>query len=110
MSRIGNMDRRVILQSPNQARDAMGQMVLTWTDVATVWAEQVSMTSREKIAAAGTVAERMSKFRIRFRTDVTERWRLVEGSTGYDITSAQPYGSRKDRLELLCMEGQKDGR
>jgi SPP1 family predicted phage head-tail adaptor len=88
----------------------MGQAALTWTDVATVWAEKVPMSAREIVAAQGTVAERTTKFRIRFRSDVTERWRLVWNALGHDIIGVQPFGARKDRLELVCLEGIKDGR
>jgi len=110
MNRIGALDQRVTLQSRSVVVDAVGQETITWTDVATVWAEVEQLRGRELFAAAGTVYENTTRVRIRHRTDVLATWRVVHGSVKMDITAVIDVGGRKDITELMCLEGVKDGR
>ncbi len=103
------MDDRVTLQRRVVVTDAMGQDAITWTDVATVWADVEGLRSREFFAAAQTQQEQTVKVRMRYRADVVQGWRLVWGGKGHDIVSVVPVG-RKEALEILALQGVKDGR
>lgn len=110
MYQAGKMDQRVTLQSRSVTKDAMGQDVITWVDVATVWAQRINQRSAEAFQAAQMGDDDVVELHIRHRADVLTTWRLEWDSVGYDITSATPYGGRKDRTRLLCRKGVKDGR
>ena len=106
----GKFDQRVTLQSRSTVTDAVGQDTITWVDVATVSAQRINQRSAEAFAAAQMGDDDVVELHIRHRADVLTTWRLQWGGVGYDITSATPFGGRKDRTRLLCRRGVKDGR
>ena len=109
--RIGKFDQRVTLFSRGPATlDAAGQDDITWVEVATVWAQRITQRSAEALAAAQISDDVVVELHIRYRADVRTTWRLEWAGQGYDITSVEPFGGRKDRTRLLCRRGVKDGR
>ena len=102
-------DDRVTLQTRSVVKDALGQDTITWIDLATVWAQCQVLRGREFFAAAQVQQEHTVKVRIRFRADVSTLTRLVWQGRAHDITGVVPVG-RKDMLELMCLQGVKDGR
>ena len=48
----GRLDRRITLQALTWAEDEFGQVIETWTDFATVWAEVQPMAGLERVQAA----------------------------------------------------------
>ncbi len=105
----GNLDQRITLQARAAGQDAVGQSHATWLDVATVWAQVHAVRGREFFAAAQTQQEQTVKVRIRYRPGVTTDMRLVWDGRPHDITGVIPVG-RKDMLEIMCLQGVKDGR
>lgn len=109
--RSGKFDQRVTLFSRGTPTlDAAGQDTITWVDEGTVWAQRVTLRSAEAVAAAQISDDVVVELHIRHRADVRTTWRLVWNDQAYDITSVEPFGSRKDRTRLLCRLGVKDGR
>lgn len=106
---IGKLDQRITLQSRSVAADAAGQDTITWTDVATVWAQVQAVRGREFFAAAQVQQEQTLKVRIRYRADVLPTWRLVWQGRNHDITGVISVG-RKEMTEIMCLQGVKDGR
>ena len=109
MSQAGRLNQTVTLQSRTTVQDAAGHDTITWTDIATVRAEVRALSAREFFAAAQTQMEQTIKVRIRYRSDVDMTCRLVWQGRNHDITGVIPIG-RNDVLELLCLQGVKDGR
>jgi SPP1 family predicted phage head-tail adaptor len=107
--RVGRLDQRVTLFS-RTGDDAAGQVAIAWVEVATVWAQRITQRSAEAFAAAQMSDDNLVELHIRWRADVSTTWRLQWNGAAYDITSAEPYGGRQDRLRLLCRKGVKDGR
>lgn len=107
--RAGQLDQRVTLQSRSVTTDAMGQETITWLDIATVWAQCQAVRGREFFAAAQVQQEQTIKVRIRYRADVSMLTRLVWQGRAHDITGVVPVG-RKEMLEIMCLQGVKDGR
>jgi SPP1 family predicted phage head-tail adaptor len=105
----GKLDQRVTLQRRTTVLDAVGHDTITWVDIATVWAEVQAVRGREFFAAAETQQEQTVKVRIRYRADVDMTCRLVWQGRNHDITGVIPVG-RRDVLELMCLQGVKDGR
>ncbi len=54
---IGVLDKRITIQQASITRDAIGGPVVTWMDVATVWAHVHPLAGRELINAQSVYAE-----------------------------------------------------
>ena len=106
---IGDLDQRVTLQARSVVTDGFGQDTITWVDIAIVWAQCQAVRGREFFAAAQVQQEQTIKVRIRYRADVSTLTRLVWQGRAHDITGVVPVG-RKEMLELMCLQGVKDGR
>ena len=107
--KAADLDQRITLQARSVVTDSVGQDAITWVDVATVWAQCQAVRGREFFAAAQVQQETTVKVRIRWRAGVTPLMRLVWQGRAHDITGVVPVG-RKDMLEIMCVEGVKDGR
>ena len=105
----GQLDRRIALQARAAGVDARGQPSGAWATAATVWAQPMPKAGREYFAAGQLQTEGAMAWRIRYRTDVTATMRVLEGSTPYDITAVVPSFNR-EWLDLMCLQGVKDGR
>ncbi|MFD1675410.1 phage head closure protein [Alicyclobacillus fodiniaquatilis] len=102
MTRIGDLRRRVTLQSQQQTRDEDGMVNIAWVDVATVWASIVSVSGKEYFSAAAVNAETDKKVTIRYRSDVDSSWRvMVDGQVNEVIDPLDEDGTRRF-LTLMC--------
>ena len=93
---IGRMDRRIdIEQDTATSADSYGQVVPSWGVLDTVWARVTlggdrARAGSERHEGNQDHAQRTAEFRIRYRTDVTEKMRIrYPASSGdiYDIES-----------------------
>ena len=89
MSNPGRLDRRITIQQNTPTRDSVGQSIDSWADLATVWAEVVPVSGSESFQAKQVGAEAVAKFRIRYRSDVLRKMRVVYDSDNYDIADIQ---------------------
>lgn len=86
MTPAGRLKHRVTLQSKGTpTRDAMGGEVITWTDVATVWAEVRALSGRALIAAQQAQNEVTTAITMRMRSDIQPDWRILHGTDIYTI-------------------------
>ncbi len=104
---IGRFNRRVIIQTRDlNAVDSYGQLVEDWQLVAQVWAEFVFLSGvragLEAVRGGQLAARPPATWRVRYRTDLSEGMRLVDGLVIYDIKSVLPDHRRKDVTDLLC--------
>ena len=102
--RIGALDRRIIIQGKTSVPDDHGEMIETWSDLATVWARRLPLRESESFAARQTGAVIECKYRIRFRRNISPLNRLMDTSDGnrvYDIHGVSPIG-RNEGLDLLA--------
>lgn len=98
----GKLDRVVTIQQYTPSRDAAGGEIKSWADVATVRAEKRDLSGRELVQAnREDLSETFTTWIIRYRSDVTPKMRLVDGTTNYDILNLSEIG-RKWGLELQC--------
>ena len=105
----GKLDQRVTLQRRVFTQDAAGQEVIVWTDVATRWAQVQALRGREFFAAAQVQQEQSVKVRLRYLAGIDSTMRLVWQGRNHDITGVIPVG-RNEMLEIMCLQGVKDGR
>lgn len=100
--RARSLDRRVTLQTRVLTRNAHGEEVVSWTDLDEVWAEKHDVMGREYWSAQQVNAELTTRWRIRWRTDLTVIHRLVYEGTPYDIRHIAEIG-RREGLELQAV-------
>jgi SPP1 family predicted phage head-tail adaptor len=104
--RAGNLDRRIVIQSATTAQDQYGEPIETWSTYATLWAERNDLRGTEFFAARQIANQIVTAFRVRWRTDIDPRMKVVDGATTFDIDSIIEYRGpervRKNGIELMC--------
>lgn len=99
--RAGKMDRLITIQTFTTTQNDYGEPVETWTTLASVWAERVPMSGREAFAADQLAALSLVKFKIRYRSDVDTKNRILDAGSYYDIRSVGIIG-RNEGLEITA--------
>lgn len=107
----GDLDQRVQLQrrDTTQARDELGTLPDQWLTVATVWAKVEPLRGREYFAAGQMQSATDVRVSIRWRADASTEWRVVHRGKAMGIAAAIDIESRREYLELMCVEGPRDG-
>ncbi len=106
--RAGTLRNIVTVQAPGGARDAVGDVVTSWTDVANVPASIEPLTGREAMIAAQKQSSTTHRITIRYSSDVAAlaaSWRILWGARAFDITERRNLDERNRTLELICTEG-----
>jgi SPP1 family predicted phage head-tail adaptor len=101
----GEMNERVTLQSQTTVSDGAGGSVLTWQDLATVWAHVRPRTGREMERYDRVNATSLYMFVIRWRDDIDERNRIVWRGDFYSVRFVHRQGTRPLYLELDAERG-----
>ena len=106
----GLLNRRVMLQIKQSTRDPMGGQVVIWVDRFPVWASDEPLSGRELMAAQQKHAEMTARFRLRYREEITQEWRVVFDGHAYDILEVIDVNLDSHRyLDLLCQTGLRGG-
>ena len=100
----GRLRHRVTIQEKSVTDNAAGEEIITWSDVATVWAAIEPVRGAEFWEAQQEQAERPAKIVMRYRSDVTVANRLIWGSHTYDIESVVRPAERQIMLEIMVIE------
>jgi len=100
----GKLRHRVTIQQATATRDTIGVPEDTWSTLATVWAAVEPLTGREFVEAFRTNAELTHRVRIRYRSDVTAKMRVLESSRHYDIVAVLDVKGEMRELHLMCRE------
>lgn len=103
--RSGRLDHRITIERPTVSRNvATGARTVTWSTLATLWAEKrESATGNEDLMARVNVAARPTKFITRWRADITTAMRVREGSRLWQVVGTAE-GGRRVSLEIQCVE------
>lgn len=107
--RAGRLRRTATLQQRAETVDGFGQPSLTWSDVATVYADVRALSGRELLAAEAIKSEINVEIHLRYRADVTAQQRFLIGSTKYNIHAVLDQDGRRRQLVCLCSTGLNDG-
>lgn len=115
--KAGQMDRKIIIQTPAESVNDIGQVVSSWSTLATVWAQVVPVTGNEIIrsGSGGTSTDtpggklfgsQQSRVFVRYRSDVTIQERLSIDGQYWDIQYIRVVSAekRKDGLEILAVK------
>jgi len=82
---IGNLRRRITLEAAARASDGGGGVAVTWSAVATVWAEIKGLSGAEVVVAEGLQGKVTHEIVIRKRLDVSPAMRLRYGARIFTI-------------------------
>ncbi len=99
--RAGTLDRRVVIERYTTTQDEVGEPVKTYEAVDTIWAQVLPLRGQERFVAQQEYAEVTTRFRLRHRTDIDEKMRLVHDGDEYDIMAILEIG-RREGLEILA--------
>ncbi|GAP66797.1 phage head-tail adaptor [Mizugakiibacter sediminis] len=107
----GKLNRRITIQQRTAGQDAAGQPVLTWADVASVWANVAGDTGLHTIRASGDLPAPVKRysFRIRYRDGLNEGMRVVLGGQNFDIKTVRMDFAGRVWTDLVCELGANDG-
>lgn len=111
----GRANQRIKLQAKSVTRNAIGEEVVTWTDVVTdtadhaIWAEAWPLKGREFFAAQQTQYAADVRFRIRYRDGVTREQRILWNDDPYDILMLVDVGAARQAIEILAVNGIRNG-
>ncbi|EKE68694.1 phage head closure protein [Oceanibaculum indicum] len=100
----GKLDRRLRIERKAVSRDAYLAEVVSWQEVATVWASKRDLSGREFFAADAVQSEVTTEITIRWRAGIGPELRLVLDGAAYDIESVTEIG-RREGLLLRCTRG-----
>ena len=101
----GRMTERITLQAPTETRGAdYADPQVTWANVATVWAAVEPLVGREYFAQREQQSAVTVRIRIRYRADVTAKWRVLHGARVYEVESAICPAAEREQVVLMCTE------
>lgn len=96
--RAGSLDRRITIQRKSITQSDSGEEIVTWVDVAEVWAQKVEDRGDERFARQQLVGHAIVTFRIRWSDtvkEVTDEHQIVFDGRSYDITAVREIGRRE---------------
>lgn len=110
MIAAGSLRHRVTLQEQVHTVGEYGEISLTWTDVAEVWADVHPLSVREFIASQAVQNQVSTRIVIRYRDDVTPDMRIAYKGKIYGIEGVLPDPfSGTEYLTLACSSGVNNG-
>jgi len=97
------LDEQIVIQTQTTTVDSYGAQVVTWTPLATEFAriENVSTGNSENYNAGLETTLRRITATIRYRSDLTEKMRVVYDGGTYDILVIQKLG--RNRFAVLTL-------
>jgi SPP1 family predicted phage head-tail adaptor len=97
------LDQRVTIQRETREDDGQGGAVLSWKDIATVWAHVRPMSGRERERAGAVNAEARYLIVIRYRNDIDESDVVVWNGKRFNIRFAK----ERARVPFLELEAER---
>ena len=102
--RAGEIRHRITLQQPVETRSAFGEVVISYSDVATVWAAIDWRSGRRYEAAAQLNSEIEGVVRIRYYSGVKPYWRISFDDRTFIILSITNTKEQNAEMILYCKE------
>lgn len=102
--RAGLLNTKVIIEQYSEAIDSVGDVSLTWTTFATVWANILTNSGKEFVQARETHSSLSRVITIRYLAGVTPQMRVNDSSTYYNILAAFDPTKQSVELKLYCDE------
>ena len=94
-TRIGDLNRRLVLQAPLESADDEGGVTRGYQTVATLWGEVLPLAAGADIAAGSLGATLRFRIIVRVRDDITTRHQFVDGEHVYRVIAARLSADRR---------------
>jgi SPP1 family predicted phage head-tail adaptor len=113
--RAGRLKNRVSLQNFTETQSNTGFPTKTWATVATVWAATEALRGKEDEFSDELVTSMVTKVIVRYSKTISAidtKWRVLFGTRIFSVESVMLPADRSGSnsyIELMCMEGKKDG-
>ena len=104
MNRIGDYNKRVIIQAPLKVSDGMGGITTTYSDLATVWARINPVASSERLEAMKNGNEITHRVNIRYRSPFKAAWRIKYGNRCFSIVGVMNVQEKGEELQITVKE------
>ena len=100
---IGKYNQRITFQGYSEEQNSYGEVVRTYTDLYTRWAQVKPTAGIESIQADEKVASRTAKFWVRQQgININEIMRIVWNNQTFDIISIDEFGTNlRDGYEIV---------
>ena len=95
VTRIGDLNRRLVLQEPVESADDEGGVTRSYQTVTTLWARVLPVGTGADIAAGSLGAALRTAIVVRARDDVTTRHQFVDGTHVYRVIAARLSADRR---------------
>ena len=102
--KIGRLRHKIIIEKPTETTSDTGDVIQSWADFATVWAEVTPLKGREYWASKQTTSEITGKIRIRYLDGITPKMRVKFGSRIFNIEAVLNPDEKKIETILLVSE------
>ena len=99
----GKLRERVTVQQASETRNAMGETVLSWADLTTVWASVEGVSAREALALGQQEVVITHKVRLRYLSLLTARMRFRWRNRFLNVVSLLEYDNRTEHV-AICEE------
>ncbi len=96
------MKKRITIQQATISYDEIGGQIVSWQDLATIWAKIEPMHNSEIFTNNKISARERAKITIRYRDDVDNNSRLLVDNTIFQIISIINKDKQNHSLEILA--------
>jgi SPP1 family predicted phage head-tail adaptor len=103
--RLGQLRKRITIQSETSTPDGAGGYTLGWTNVATAWGEITPITGNEPYVAAHLEGHVTHHVQMRFQSGITTDMLMTYNSRLFKIRAVLNTDERNQWMELLVEEG-----
>jgi SPP1 family predicted phage head-tail adaptor len=97
----GALNRRVEFQTQVTTQDSIGQPSTSWTTNFSAWASIKYQSGSSAIKSGADASINKCSIRLRYRTGIDARMRVLHGTTAYNITAILPAQDRAF-IDLVC--------
>lgn len=102
----GRLRERAAIQAATVTQNTSGELIESWATETTVWAQVLpgSVSERFSAAASQRASEITHTVRMRFRTDITPKKRLLWETRILEILGHMDPDGRRKTLVVMCKE------
>ena len=103
--KAGQLKHRIVIEKPTQVKNAIDEVILTWSTFCTVWAAIEPATGQSYYAANQLESKVDGRVRIRYRADLEPTMRIKFGDRILNIISIVHPQENHRELHLMYSEG-----